>query len=317
MWPTTAGATDRLAELLVHGVLAALVVVGLVHWIPVVAPSARYAHRFSALAAPIVLGIVFAAWLPFRDEPWFQDRSLFVSDRWDLIRVGGVSVRGLAVWAAGALGVVLLARDARAALRDAARTRPRQPLMAAVPADLEDLVGGLARLAGVDAPALEMVVAGDHVLHCRGVWRPRILVSTSTLAALRPDQLRAAFAHEIAHVAHRDVARGWVLFVLRTFQCFNPIAQAVGRRAVQELEWRADDRAARLTGAPLALAHALVRCARNRGDRFLGLSGRGRLRSLEERCRRLMDAPPAGDDHQTLSLVLLWAVLGGLMVLVQ
>jgi Zn-dependent protease with chaperone function len=142
-------------------------------------------------------------------------------------------------------------------------------------------------------------------------------MSTGTLNAITDDELRTALAHELAHISHRDVSRNWFLLGLRAIQWFNPFAQAVGRRTAQELEWRADDRASALTDAPLALAHALVRCARRRGDQFLGLSGRGRLRMLEERCRRLMRRPEPPDAPWRLDLVLLWAGLATLLVFVQ
>lgn len=319
MFPITAGATDLLAELLLHGVIATLMVEGLVHWLPVAAPGTRFAHRFTALAAPVVFAACFTLWLPFRGEAWFQDRSLFVSDRWDLVRVAGLGVRSLAVWVAAALGLLLLVRDARQATRDAARLRadrarlPRAP----VPATLRTLATDLATQAHVRTPDLDVLDAPEHTLHLRGVWHPRILISTSTLTTLSPVQLRAAMAHEIAHLAHRDLVNGWLLLTLRAVQCFNPVAQAVGRRAVQELEWRADDRAAALTGTPLALAHALIRCARQRGDQFLGLSGQGRLRALEERCRRLMADDGIPDVSTSTSVVLLWAALACLLVVVQ
>jgi hypothetical protein len=88
-------------------------------------------------------------------------------------------------------------------------------------------------------------------------------------------------------VAQRDVIWGWIVLLLRATQWFNPLAQAVGRHAIRDIEWRADDRAVAATGAPLALASALLEYARRSGDRFLGLPGRGRLRAIEQRCRRL------------------------------
>lgn len=319
MFPTPAGATDRIAELLLHGVVATLMVEGLVHWVPIAGPGTRFALRFSALAAPLLFAVAYATWLPFRAEPWFQDWSLFVSDRWDLLRVGGLGIRGLVVWIAAAAGGLLLARDGLHALRDARRLRreradlPRQ----AVPDAVIELTRAIACDAGVATPDVEVLTSPGHTLHLRGPWRPRILVSTATLAALTPEQLRAALAHEIAHLAHRDLAKGWLLLLLRVLQAFNPVAQAVGRRAVQELEWSADDRAARLTGTPLALAQALVRCARQRGDRFLGLAGQGRLRALEERCRRLLDGAPPASGPAFFSVALLWTVLAALLVVVQ
>jgi Zn-dependent protease with chaperone function len=178
---------------------------------------------------------------------------------------------------------------------------------------VRELAGDL----GVRPPGVEVLVSEHHALHCRGWLRPRVVMSTGTLGALSDQALRAALAHELAHVAHHDVLRNWILLLLRALQWFNPVAQAIGRRVAQELEWRADDRAASTTGAPLALAQALVRCARHRGDRFLGLSGHGRLRHLEERCRRLLRGSPPSEEPVRLEIALVSTGLAALLLFVQ
>jgi Zn-dependent protease with chaperone function len=320
MFPTAGGATDRLAELLLHGTLAALVVEGLVHWGPVTGPTLRYACRVTALGAPLVLGALFALALPWRREPWFQDLSLFVSARWDLLRVGEVSVRAVVIWTAAAGGLTLLLRDAIGVARDAVRARREWTALPRIepPAGLRSAAAAVAARLGIRTPRIEVLVTPKHLLQCRGVRATRIVVSTAALDALGPAEREAAVAHELAHLAHRDLVGGWCLLGLRALQCFNPFAQAVGRRAVQELEWRADDRAVDVTGAPLALAQALVRCARQRGDRFLGLAGHGRLRALEERCRRLLERRgPSDEGGAAAAVAMLWAGLFVLLVLVQ
>ena len=316
MGPT---ATDLLAQVLLHGVIAALVVESLVARAGIAAPAERFQYRVSALALPIVLAAIFPVALPFRHDPWFQDVSVFVSGRWTLLRVGDADVRATALVVACVAGLFFLARDGLHLLLDAWRVQRREGRIAREPAPrlvLDPLVD-LAAHFHVAPPAVDVLAAPAHALHCRGILRPRIVISTGTIEALTPDQLRTALAHELAHIAHHDVLRGWVLFVLRALQPFNPVAQAVGRRAAQELEWRADDRAAEVTARPLALAHALVRCARRRGDRFLGLSGHGRFKTLEERCRRLLAGPVAPSASTTSDLVALWSALTLLLVFVQ
>jgi Zn-dependent protease with chaperone function len=319
MLPSAAGASDRIAELLVHGVITTLIVESLIRWVPIVTPDARLAHRVSALAAPLAFAVLFEFAVPFRREPWFQDASVFVSSRWDLFRVGGIGARTLVLWAMGALGAALVARDALSAALDALherRARSRVPRSRPT-VDLLELTSALARESRVQPPELELIDTPAHDLHLRGLRRPRIVVSESTLAALSPKELRAALAHEISHLAHRDVLWGWVLLLMRTLHLLNPFAQACGRRAVQEIEWRADDDAARITAAPLALARALVECARNRGDSFLGISGQGRFALLEQRCHRLMSHAAGPATGTAVSLTLLWIALGALLVLTQ
>jgi Zn-dependent protease with chaperone function len=311
--------SDLLAELLLHGLIAVFVVEGLLHWLPVETPEARLPYRLTALVAPIVFLVAFEILAPFRREEWFRDVSVFVSARWTHLPVGGTNVRTLALLPFALGGATLLLRDLAHAAQDAWQFRVAKATRAQVepPARVTAPVRELATVLGLPEPVVEVIASPAHTLHCRGWRQARLVISSGTLSTLTDDELRAALAHELGHVRHRDVLRGWLLLGLRSLQWFNPFAQAVGRRAAQEMEWRADDQAASLTGMPLALAHALVRCARRRGDRFLGLSGQGRLRTLEERCRRLMRETPVTGQRCVLEIALLWIGLAGLLVLVQ
>jgi Zn-dependent protease with chaperone function len=159
------------------------------------------------------------------------------------------------------------------------------------------------------------------VLHYHGVSSPTIVAARGIADRLPADQLRAAIAHELAHVRRRDVVHGWILLALRLGQWFNPVAQVVGRRAVQEMEWEADRVAAQVTGEPLAIARALVSTARARDTEFLGLLGRSRISAVEERCQRLLaldpEAPTASRTSWTPELALTALGLGVLLFFVR
>lgn len=313
------GAIDFAAEVLTQGGVATVVVELAIRLVPVEAPAARFHYRLAALAAPIVAAAGFALAAPFRADPWFADVAVFSSVRWQAFRVGPVGVRDAALAAGLAAGAALLVRDLARLVRhvrhERRHERPSDRLDP--PPAVRALLGELSETLGIRPPALLVLDREAHDLHCRGWRRPVVVASAATLRALEPDELRAALAHELAHIAHRDVLRAWLLFTLRALQVFNPLAQAVGRRAAHELEWRADDRAAAVTGAPLALARGLVRAARGRRDDFLGISGRGRFRALEERCRRLLSASPASDARCRAEVALLWSGLLALLFFVR
>jgi Zn-dependent protease with chaperone function len=308
------GAIDLAAEALTQGVVATFVVELVIRLVPVEAPGARFHYRLAALAAPLAASAGFALAAPFRGDSWFMDTSVFSSVRWQAFRLGPIGARDAALAAGLAAGAVLLARDIARLLRHFRDERRHEAAPARLdpPAAARAIVEELSDRLGIRPPALLVVARDAHDLHCRGWRRPLVVVSAATLDALEADELRAALAHELAHIGHRDVLRAWLLLALRALQVFNPLAQVVGRRAAHELEWRADDRAAAVTGAPLALARGLIRAARGRRDDFLGISGRGRFRALEERCRRLLSAPPPPDAACRAEVALLW---GGLLAL--
>ena len=308
------GASDLVAEVLTHGIVATLVVELAIRFVPVEAPAARFHYRLAALAAPVVATAGFALAAPFRSDSWFADAAVFSSARWQVFRLGPIGARDAALAAGFAAGAALLARDLVRLLRHLRHDRRHEAAAGrldpppAARAVIEELSGTL----GIRPPALVVLDRDAHDLHCRGWRRPAVVVSATTLRALEPDELRAALAHELAHLSHGDVGRAWLLFALRALQVFNPLAQAVGRRVAHELEWRADDRAAAVTGTPLALARGLIRAARGWRDDFLGISGRGRFRALETRVRRLLAAPSAPDAGCRAEVSLLWI---GLLVL--
>jgi heat shock protein HtpX len=113
----------------------------------------------------------------------------------------------------------------------------------------------------------------------RGPASSTVAVSAGALQALRPEELEAAIAHELAHVKRRDVLvqtfvvlfavtlvetsriGGWLSRFL--LYVFAPIAAAFVHVLVsQKRELRADALAARATGAAHDLADALMRLDR-------------------------------------------------------
>jgi Zn-dependent protease with chaperone function len=127
------------------------------------------------------------------------------------------------------------------------------------------------------------------------------VVSRGALSFLDAEELRAALAHEMAHLARRDPALSWALMGVRVLLFFNPVAQVVARAIARDAEWRADEDAG---GDRLALASAILKlyragvaapamARRLPAAAVLGESLR-RVRShdVEARCRRLLEPEP-------------------------
>jgi Zn-dependent protease with chaperone function len=293
------GATDLVAEMLAHGVVASSAVQILIRRLPVASPAARHDWRVWALALPVLLPPLFDVLAPFRRDEWFGDLALFWTPRWTHLVVFGLPVREIGLALLAGAGLVLLAPDVRRLAAGAIRGRrearrllaPGHPAAAALRREVAVLASSL----GIRAPEVGLVDGPRPVLHCRGVVGPMIVAARTAVERLPPDELRAVVAHELAHVRRHDVLRGWVLLALRVVQWFNPVAQIAARRAVQEAEWEADRVAARATGHPLAVARALIRSVRGRDTEFLGLLGSSRIASIEERCQRLLALQRDGD----------------------
>jgi Zn-dependent protease with chaperone function len=151
-----------------------------------------------------------------------------------------------------------------------------------------------------------------------------VVVSRGAVGLLDPEELRAALAHELAHLSRRDPAASWGVLCARILMWFNPAFQVVARAVARDAEWLADDRAAEACGDRLALASGLLKLHRATSGGGMrrplpfaaALSeplARVRSRDIEVRCRRLLDPPsprlPFGGARVALTALSLTALL--------
>jgi len=293
---------EYVVQSLLHAAVAAGIIEVLIRQWRLARPAERLAFRLLALALPVVLPPLFHLIWPWRLETVFAEtRAVFASTHWAGVQIGGLSAGALVVAGCAALGVSLCLRD----LVPLARRPPGDAATVRAP----DLVARVERLSarlGLRRPPVVVGLPHDRpVLFARGVRHPGLVVSRGVIARLDDEGLDAVLAHELAHLRHGDLWLGWMVMAVRLAQAFNPVVQVVGRAVVQELERRADDAAAMVTGRPGALADGMARLVAARvatggaaaavDDPFAALARQGRLASLEARRRRLTGAwpPPA------------------------
>ena len=298
---------DLAAQAIFHTIVAALTMEALVRLWRVRHPGQRLALRALVLAWPLLGLPLLVALAPGRWDDAFRDgRALFAARRWEELRLAGL---GLFQWWVGlhaALGLGLFLMDfLPLVIRRRRLPRPDPPTSAeglAVAAALEEVAGRMR----VPVPPLVFLEGAGPVLFCAGVRRPALVTSRAAAAILDPKELRAALAHELAHLNRLDPGVSWLLMGARALQCLNPAFQVVARAMAHDAEWRADERAAASTGDRLALASALLKLFRATegrppapGRRSLPLAGalsepiaRARAHEIETRCRRLLDPAP-------------------------
>ena len=114
-----------------------------------------------------------------------------------------------------------------------------------------------ARTLAIDPPQLALVDDADPILFSTTGKTPSIYLSSSLLASLSEDQLQAALAHEMAHIARNRRPLLMLAFALRILLFHNPVVLVKFRRAVRDEEKICDDIAVSLTGNRNALASAL------------------------------------------------------------
>lgn len=186
--------------------------------------------------------------------------------------------------------------------------------------------GTFTRLAHGGPSPICLVDGHGALLGITGVFRPWLIMSRTTMAALSPDELDVALRHEAAHVAFRDN-------LLRLFLLLAPRATLAGatRRMLNSAwarftEWAADDWAVgNDPRSSLTLAAALVQMARiGAGPAPVPLSSSllEGDRELSARVARLLRghtfaAPDASDSHAEAGKLPWFLLTGGSGVLLS
>ncbi len=97
----------------------------------------------------------------------------------------------------------------------------------------------------------------DYVLFSTTGKNASVFISTGLINTLSKEQLQAAIAHEIAHIARNKKPLLIAVFFFRVIMFFNPVVLLEFRRLVQEEEKICDDIAVALTKNSQALSEAL------------------------------------------------------------
>lgn len=215
--------------------------------------------------------------------------ALNLAKAWFLVAFVAVAASGLGWLVGGITTALLFAFSALLAASGVYRYGDRallgmlgaRPYALAEDPRLRSMVDTVAAKMQVRPPQLYLIDDGFPRLFAvgRGPTSSTLALSTGLLRALRPDELEAAIAHELAHVRRRDVLvqtyvvlfaatlvetsriGGWFSRVL--LYVFAPIASAfVNILLAPGREIAADALAARTTGAAHDLADALLRLDR-------------------------------------------------------
>ncbi|HET9742956.1 MAG TPA: M48 family metalloprotease [Terriglobales bacterium] len=119
--------------------------------------------------------------------------------------------------------------------------------------------GERVRLAGVSVPIFS--IPGDSaLLAVAGIWRPTVFVSERILAELTAEEMRAAVAHESAHIHSFDNFKQMLLRCTRMPGWFG--FAAIERSWSESAELDADWQALRSGVSPLELGSAIVKVGR-------------------------------------------------------
>ncbi len=288
------------AEIVVHGMLV-VVVIALLVQLPVNrSPTARFGFWLLGLCYATVLPPLYWLLFPTRAGDGFRDGWALLSvERWSAMTWHGHALGMVLPELFALVGVALFLRDLVPLVWDAATLRLPRP--SELPLALLTAAERARLAVGAAMPRLLIQDTSGVVLVCRGLRRPVIVVSTAVVAALEPDELVAALAHEMCHATRRDPLLGLLLMIVRGGFIFSPGVQIAARALVSEMEGQADERAARGVGDARLVAGSLRKLADGPAPATSGWE-RLQRRAIERRCAHLL-APSVACGVPPCSLI--------------
>lgn len=219
-------------------------------------PSVRQRFLLAAIMVPAFTWPVFRIAGRSRESLAFRLDALFDSGRWlAVVLPGGITFGTLLLAAFAVTSVVFAAQELIPVLRHSFGRADDAPAALREGDDLRVMEA----LSGLPAGVARVHVIEDEDLFIfSSTGRdPAVYLSSGLLDTLSPAELRAALAHELAHVlrGRRPLMSG--VFFLRVLMFFNPVILVEFRRAVQEDEKICDEMAVAFTGDPGALTETL------------------------------------------------------------
>lgn len=303
---------QTLASSLLHtlwlGAVAAIVLAGLLRWIPTSRPQTRYAVSLSSLAFVLLAGFITWAWLDHRqqhaptiesrtpNEPalaTFPDRpgaaEPSVSPANTTTPTHPIDYRTLVIitWLCG-IAVMFIRMTLALQTVDALRRNCRPVADRNITKLLDQLLD-----ASRDKEHRVRLLVADHLSGpvAMGVLWPAIILPASLLSGTTPDSIRAIIAHELAHIRRHDYLVNLGQMLVETLLFFNPAVWWISRQVRVEREACCDAEAARLIGDEIEYADVLASYAEAQSNTPLPAPAFSREKgsgSLGDRVRRLL-----------------------------
>ena len=245
-----------LAQSFCHSLIAAMITDRAVKAWNIHDPLVRQRFRLIVILYPIISFPLYQLMNPARGSALFRLDSLFDISRWLFLEIWGfipVSLFFLFLFAVTSL--VFLFQEMLPVLRHSLAAEA--PEHAVTHLDADPFIGEASRTLSIKKPDVVLIDDDSPLLFSTTGNNAVIFVSTGLTQALSREQMQAALAHELAHIARNRRPLLIAVFLLRIIMFFNPIVLVKFRRAVRDEEKICDDIAVSLTGNRAALADTL------------------------------------------------------------
>jgi Zn-dependent protease with chaperone function len=276
-----------MAQSFLHSIVAAALTTGAARVWRLDRPRTRQMLGALVVVLPAVSYPLYQLINPERDSLSFRMEALFDIQRWlnlrffSRVRPGGFLL--IAVFFLVCL--VFIFQELVPVLRSTlAKHLPGERDAADDPRVALALKG----LSTMGIPKIFFIEDEDYVLFSLTGKERAIYISTGLAGSLNTEELRAALAHEIAHINHSRSPVLAVLFLFRVLLFFNPVTLLGFRKIIHEEELACDEAACRATGGPGAMAGVLAKFYDSEFKASPAAGPRDFGRSLEEYSHRML-----------------------------
>ncbi len=239
-----------------HAFIAVIIADGALRAWKIEDPAVKQRYRVLTVLFPVFSFPLFQAINPGRGSLFFRADALFDSGRWLALELfGTIPFSVFFLLLLGGTSLVFFFQELLPILRHA-RESGNGIEETDDPAMRERLDEALHSLP-LARPKTVIIDDDEMVLFSSTGRTAMVFVSSGLLQALDGEQVRAALAHEIAHIIRSRRPVLLAAFLLRMLLFFNPLVLVEFRRAVRNEEKICDDMAVAATGRPDALAATL------------------------------------------------------------
>ncbi len=249
-----------MVQSVVHSLITLLIVeLSLRIW-RIAGPEERFRYRLLVIILPFCMFPVFQFINPGRGSFYFvQDSAVFSSMRWlDMDLFGTLPLAYVFLLVAAGVSVLVIMQEIIPIVRDMMSKRSDEGLKGDCPcSDLERMVAEMSDELKIERPSVVVIDDESPIIYTAGTASHAIVISCSLLETLDIRQLRAALAHELAHIVRRSNITTLLVFLVRLCMFYNPVSLLEFRRLVQDDEHICDDITVSITGDPNGLASAL------------------------------------------------------------
>jgi Zn-dependent protease with chaperone function len=245
-----------MAQSFCHAIIASVIMDQTLRAWKIDDPLVRQRFRLTVVLFPIFSYPLYQAINPDRGSVLFRLDALFDITRWLNMELWGVIPFGLLFLCLLAItSLIFLFQEMVPILKHTLESKTMEH--EGMRREPDPFIENASRALSIDKPEVFVVEDDDLLIFSTTGRNPVIFVSTGLTVTLTQDEMQAALAHELAHIARSRRPLLLAAFFLRMILFFNPVALIEFRRVVRNEEKICDDIAVSLTHRPDALAEAL------------------------------------------------------------